>query len=286
MAAQSVVHARLRAREADPRSAASHVELRRLDWDSAFFGEPMGTLVLERPGGSGDDPVEPTSRAHQIEQDLRRALARAHAAGYAHLILRVPASDLPAAWAAERAGLTLVDVGIDSSLRMGASPPPAPSDLRIRALQAGDVAELREIAADSFRLSRFSADPFFSPEQVHEFHREWVKNLCGGLAQQVLVCELTGVLAGTLAGFASCSIRQGEGRIPLIATRAAYRKRGVGRSLLAAAIRWFADAGARVVHVKTQAHNYSALALYHRTGFVISSSELTFSVTLRATGQR
>ena len=35
-----------------------------------------------------------------------------------------------------------------------------------------------------------------------------------------------------------------------------------------------------VAHVKTQAHNYPALALYHRAGYVVSKTELTFSVTL------
>jgi hypothetical protein len=29
--------------------------------------------------------------------------------------------------------------------------------------------------------------------------------------------------------------------------------------------------------VKTQAHNYQALALYHRAGFAVSQTELTFS---------
>jgi ribosomal protein S18 acetylase RimI-like enzyme len=76
-----------------------------------------------------------------------------------------------------------------------------------------------------------------------------------------------------------------EGRIPLIATQAGYRRRGVGQGLVSAALRWFAEAGARVAHVKTQSVNYPALALYHRAGFAVNKSELTFSVTLSPVGE-
>jgi ribosomal protein S18 acetylase RimI-like enzyme len=150
----------------------------------------------------------------------------------------------------------------------------------IRDARGDDVSVLRELAADSFRLSRFSADPFFSAEQVRDFHREWVTNLCSGLAQAVLVCELD----GELAGFISCALSDREGRIPLIATSAEHRRRGVASGLVGAALRWFADVGATVVHVKTQSINYPALALYHRAGFTVSTSELTFSTILSPVG--
>jgi ribosomal protein S18 acetylase RimI-like enzyme len=50
--------------------------------------------------------------------------------------------------------------------------------------------------------------------------------------------------------------------------------------LVSAGLKWFRGAGCRVVHVKTQAHNYRALALYHRSGFTVSKVELTFSIGL------
>jgi ribosomal protein S18 acetylase RimI-like enzyme len=147
-------------------------------------------------------------------------------------------------------------------------------------VRADEVEALCELAGDAFALSRFAVDPFFSSAQAQAFFRQWTRNLCTGLAQAVLV----GDLDGAPAGFVSCALAGEEGRIPLIATDARHRRRGLGRALVGAALRWFAGAGAPVVHVKTQAANYPALALYQRSGFTTSRTELTFSATLRPQG--
>jgi dTDP-4-amino-4,6-dideoxy-D-galactose acyltransferase len=248
-------------------SATSLVSLSPLAWDTEFFGAKMGTIVLDRqPDGSV------SQRTESLAVALRDTLEDARSHGYAHLVFRARGEDLPSAWAAQRAGLRLVDVGLDSTLTvpteaMQARPP------GIRPVRDSDLPELRELAAESFRLSRFSADPFFSDEQVRAFHRQWVTNLHGGLAQAVLVHDV----GGTPAGFVSCALEGDEGRIPLIATSAVFRRQGIGAGLVQAATQWFTQAGARVAHVKTQAHNYAALALYGRHGFVVSRTEFTFS---------
>lgn len=276
MTVPSVARPPLRSSEAGSTPRVPTVELRRLDWDTAFFGALMGTLAIAQPGPTDDTAV----RSAQIEDDLRTTLALASVEGYAHLILRVPAEDLAAAWAAERAGLRLVDSALDSSFSFGNTPLPATPAIPLREPRSADIPVLRELAADSFVLSRFSADPFFSPAQVRDFHGEWAKNLCNGLAQAIQVCELD----GELAGFITCAMTGDEGRIPLIATRAGLRRRGVGRGLVSAALHWFAAADARIAFVKTQSINYPALALYHRAGFVVSKAELTFSAILSPTG--
>jgi ribosomal protein S18 acetylase RimI-like enzyme len=251
------------------------VELRPLEWDTAFFGARMGTLLVIAPEGS-----DANVRAESVEYGLRSALEDATVQGYAHLIFRAPSEDLPVTWGAERAGLRLVDVGIDSTFRF--SPGPVPEIRAVEAIRpalAEDLSILQDLAGSAFVHSRFAVDPFFSNDQVVAFHRQWITNLCRGLAQEVLVYELE----GRAIGFVSCALDHGEGRIPLIATEEAVRGRGIGRDLVAAALRWFAAAGASVAHVKTQATNYPALALYHRSGFNVSHAELTFSVAL---GQR
>jgi ribosomal protein S18 acetylase RimI-like enzyme len=257
------------------------VEVRRLDFDTGFFGVLMGTLV--RPARTDQPSGEPCAAASALADEVAAALAHARAQGYAHVIFRSAADDSAAIWAAECAGFRLVDVGVDSSTCLAdwpSSAGPLPSASRdavppIRQFRAGDIPALQNLAAGAFTLSRFSADPFFRPDQVQAFHREWVKNLCHGLAQAVLVCEVE----GRVAGFVSCALSDGEGRIPLIATDGRFRRQGIGRALMRAALRWFAAAGAKVAHVKTQAHNYPALALYHRAGFTVSRTELTFSTT-------
>lgn len=249
-------------------------ELKPLDWDTAFFGARMGTIVT----------AEASTRletAH-LELQLRWLLAQARGEGFAHLIFRAGVEDSPSIWAAGGAGMRLVDVGVDSSFRFDRMPiPAAPADVRMRVAEPADVETLADLAAEAFTLSRFSADPFFSPEQVREFHRTWTRNLCNGLARAVLVAEVD----STIAGFISCAVSDTDGRIPLIGVDARFRGRGVGQALVAESLRWFSDAGCSKAHVKTQAHNYAALALYHRAGFQVSKSELTFSITLDAAPQ-
>lgn len=245
--------------------------LRRLDWDTEFFGALMGVLALTDAWPTAGDPV---ARAAALAEEVRVAVAEAAGAGYAHLILRVPAEDLAATWGAAQAGLRLVDIGVDSTFRFERGPGLAAREPAVRPARAADLPALQAIAADSFVFSRFVADPFFSPEQVRAFHRQWITNLCAGLADVVLVFEAE----GEVGGFVSCALAGDEGRIPLIATHARLRRAGVGRALVTAALHWFAASGARAVHVKTQAQNYPALALYHRLGFTISQTELTFSV--------
>ncbi len=247
------------------------VTLRRLEWDTEFFGVLMGALALTDAWPAAGAPV---ARAAALAAEVRAVLGEAARAGYAHLIFRLPAEDLAAAWGAAQAGLRLVDIGVDSTFAVDRAPALPAAHPAVRPARADDLPALQAIAADSFVYSRFAADPFFTPEQVRAFHRQWITNLCAGLADMVLVFETD----GDAVGFVSCARAGGEGRIPLIASHARLRRAGVGRALVTAALHWFAAAGVSAVHVKTQAQNYPALALYHRLGFTISKTDLTFSV--------
>jgi ribosomal protein S18 acetylase RimI-like enzyme len=248
-------------------------ELRRLDWDTNHFGQKMGVLAL----------VPTDTRGHEgaLARELRTALDEARDDGYAHVILRVPAESLAVARAAERSAMRLVDVAVDLATSLGprqALPAVGPG---VRIATAGDLDALRAIAESAFEFSRFASDPFFSSEQVAGFYRQWITNLCDGLAKIVLVAEAV----DEIVGFSSCAVQpDGTGRIPLIATSEAHRRQGVGRSLIECSLRWFGAAGIRNVRVKTQAANYSALALYHRAGFHDAAAELTFSATLTGEG--
>jgi ribosomal protein S18 acetylase RimI-like enzyme len=256
-------------------STGSALQLRQLDWDTDFFGARMGAIVPQsrtRSSVTSDNARE----ASLLERQLLTVLRKADLEGFAHVILRVAAEDLPLAWAAERSGLRLVDIAVDSSfsLEPAALPDPDPAVL-IRPANPDDVPRLREIAGQAFVFSRFAADPYFSSAQVVAFYEQWMTNLCAGLAEVVLVCEQD----RRVIGFVSCALDNQEGRIPLIAADASVRRHGIGRGLIVGALRWFLREGASIVRVKTQATNYPALALYHRAGFLMSRTELTFSAT-------
>jgi dTDP-4-amino-4,6-dideoxy-D-galactose acyltransferase len=244
-------------------------ELRRLEWDTAHFGCRMGALGI-RPAA-----LEP--RAAALAAELRLALAEAADDDYAHVILRVPAERLDVARVAEQCGLRLVDVAVDLEACVQGRHAQSPAAPGVRPANPEDLDSLRAIAESAFEFSRFATDPFFSGSQVAGFFRQWITNLCDGLANVVIVATA----ADEIAGFSSCALVDGGGgRIPLIATSEAHRRQGIGRALIDASLRWFAAEGVRRIRVKTQAANYAAMALYHRAGFTVATAELTFSTTL------
>jgi dTDP-4-amino-4,6-dideoxy-D-galactose acyltransferase len=244
-------------------------ELRRLDWDTEFFGAPFGNVTKVEPSGA------PPDRAETFCRLLAELCARATAEGFAHLTYRPPMDDWAAVHGAERAGWLLVDLGVDFLNRTLPRSSRVTSEIRLS--RDDDLPALRELAATAFTYSRFAVDPFFSREQVQAFHRQWVTNLHNGLAQAVLISGT----AGDLGGFVSCSLDEGKGRIPLIAVSDRQRGRGLGRELVQAALSWFAAQGASEVRVKTQATNLPAVGLYERTGFVLERPELTLTKDLR-----
>jgi ribosomal protein S18 acetylase RimI-like enzyme len=240
------------------------LEVHALDFDTRLFGARLGSIV--RAGAAAPTATGLSALLHHARED-----------GYQHLIFRAGANDFASIWAAEQSGMRLVDLGVDSTFSFGATPlPEQPAAPAVRPARIEDMAALQDLAATAFVRSRFVTDPFFSAEANEMLHREWVKNLFGGLAQAIFVCEID----GQPAGFVSNSVNDREARIPLLATSAGYRRMGVGRALVAKALHWSAQQGVPHAHVKTQAHNYPALALYHRAGYVVSKTELTFSVTL------
>jgi dTDP-4-amino-4,6-dideoxy-D-galactose acyltransferase len=252
------------------RPGLGRASLRRLDWDSDFFGGSFGTIeALE--AAAGDE------RRSGVEALLSALLDEARAERYEHLIIRLPGDDAAALHGAERAGFRLVDVGVDFVYRFDHDVRrPRPSPPGVRAWRDSDLPALREMAGTVFTHSRFGADPHFTAEQVEAFHRQWITNLCNGLAREVLVYEAE----GAVAGFLSCAVNEDTGRIPLVASSAAHRRRGAGRAMVDGALDWFRMQGVRAVYVKTQASNVPAVNLYERSGFVLDRSELTLSISL------
>jgi ribosomal protein S18 acetylase RimI-like enzyme len=251
------------------------VEVRLSEWETDYCGARMGSLVnTARPAASGDLLGQANALAHE----LRGALREAELDGYRHLIYRVDAGDLPGIWAAERAGLRLMDVAVDLSYRFGSTPVLLqPNAQSVRHGTPSDIPAMRAMTVGAFNLTRFAVDPFFRREQVDDFYQTWATNLYAGLADVVLVADID----DQPAGFVSCKRGQdGQGRIPLVATASAFQRRGVARGLMSAALAWFAEAGCTVAYVKTQAANYAAVALYERAGFTVAHTELTFTTTL------
>jgi dTDP-4-amino-4,6-dideoxy-D-galactose acyltransferase len=231
-----------------------------LTWDSQFFGRRIGVLA----GGL-------TSIA-SVSADL----AAAAAAGFVYVICRPPVEDAAAVQTLERAGFYLTDVGVTWSSEVGRylrrAEPVAPG--RVRLAVASDVPRLSSEATTLFRRSRFYHDPFFSTDDADRLHAAWLANSVSGQAADA-------VLIIPDAGFVTCKLtRDGSGEVALIGVWEECRGRGEGRTLMTAAVTWFAGRGVTTVRVKTQVKNLRAMNFYHRLEFDLYATDMTMGCIL------
>jgi dTDP-4-amino-4,6-dideoxy-D-galactose acyltransferase len=258
-----------------------------LAWDSEFFGRRIGRIVpIEAKGGRLD-------RALLAEVD-----AWCSAEAIDCLYFLADSGDPATAAVAEAGGFRLVDLRVTLEGRPGGHPEgefragriwagessslPDPSarpslqDDRTRLFFPEDLADLRRIAAASHHDSRFYADPHFDRERCDELYATWIEKSCRGeSADAVLVAEHE----GKPAGYISC-VRSGgvgdSGEIGLIAVAAEAQGRGLGKALIRASLRWFADRGLSRVRVVTQGRNVRAQRLYQAHGLFTRSIGLWF----------
>lgn len=225
-----------------------------LTWDSEFWGVPIAQV-------RGD--VLDATRLEAVNE-----FCREH--GIACLYFLATADDPGATRIAEEAGFHLTDVRItlrreDTDFARDARPQ-VDNRVTIRRWQDPDIPELRRIASESHRNTRFFADTRFSRERCVRFYETWIERSCTGYADAVLVAEAD----AHPIGYITCHLPTAKGvsgRIGLIGIDKRVRGRGIGSRLVAAAMAWFATAGVEKVTVVTQGRNLAAIRLYERTGF-------------------
>ena len=85
---------------------------------------------------------------------------------------------------------------------------------------------------------------------------------------------------GLEVGYVTCHLKKDakaqQGEIGLLAIGEEARGKGFGSCLVAAALDWFGEHGARQVSVVTQGRNVAAQKLYQRSGFVTDSVALWY----------
>ena len=141
--------------------------------------------------------------------------------------------------------------------RSGSAAPPggraaqAPVPLRIRGASIRDLDTLAALEAGAF------AEPW-TPDQIAGFWE--APGALGWLAEAT---------AGDAVGFALFREVAGEAELLRVATAPAWRRRQVGRSLLAAALAGLDRSGVRC-HLEVRADNLAAQALYQGFGFALA----------------
>lgn len=148
------------------------------------------------------------------------------------------------------AGLRVVSrvVVMRAAISKGAAAPTAPAGLIIR---PADVADLPRIIA----LDEECFEPFWHYDATS------LTRLVD--AERVVVAEVD----GRIVGYTLCTLRAGQGSLGRLAVARAYRRRGIGRYLVAEALAWQAARGARTVVLSTQEENAASRSLYASAGF-------------------
>jgi L-amino acid N-acyltransferase YncA len=260
-------------------SAGPHAAclLRQLDWETEFFGLPMGRL--ESMLGSDANP-------EALRGLLGTVVAEARAQGVVHLAARVDIADCRTVHMLEDLGFRLMDTLVTYIYGRKERPP---EDVRNMGLQRPyepkDRDQLLEIAAEAYSdfKGRYHNDPHLADERATAMYVEWARRCVDGeWAEQILVTEDGN---GYLHGFATFR------RIEPVSTVGGVgvyggglggcrrQRPGAYMGLLQGATQWIYVKGA-VTECQTQSFNFPTIRLYEALAQRFVRAEHTFHVQL------
>ena len=240
-----------------------------LPWDSEVLGCPSGSVGGLWTEGSYAE------KCHQLETILKACIADAEAHGVRFLSTRLPEGALAALHAVEAAGFRIIESFLTFSRKAGGEIPfEGGSDFHIRLAQPDEMETVASIAYRAFQSFRLRVDPQIPESRARHSRREWVRNGFKGRAEAIYVAEIENRLVGFVL-LRSKTDTEKTGEIELIAVKPGFHGRGIGKALVARAIRHYQGKTSEL-QVGTQAKNLRAIQLYTRMGFSIVHSEFSF----------
>lgn len=234
--------------------------IHKLDWDSAFFGVPIGRVQAGVP-------------ASEISAAVGEARERALECVY----LLVGAEDGDTVVAAEQEGFRTREIRTELQRPVAGHPAHAGG---LRAGSVEDLERLAPIARERFRGTRFFTDQHFERERSSELYVEWLRRgLTDEPARQTLV-------AAEDQGFVvcHCDTDTGLGTIELIGVSETAAGCGLGRTLMAGAGALFVRRSLTLAKVATQGSNVGAQRLYQACGYRTTKTFLWLHLWLSAAG--
>ena len=228
-----------------------------LAWDSRHFGFPIGRLLPRSLG-----VTELASSVESVNEAGIRCLY--------WLADRTPKNTN----AANLTGFKLV-----SSRTVLERPLPAgirsdSNGAEVRVGLDADLETLRSLAASSHQNTRFYTDSSFPRDLADAMYGAWIDRGHRDPFQRLLV---TGPVGGPV-GYIICEVDEAhtQGSIGLVAVAKQNQGVGLGTVLLANALTWLSNQGARTVSVVTQAENAAALRLYRTSDFTVKDVAVWF----------
>lgn len=234
-----------------------------LPWDTDFFGCRVARVC-------GD--TLRSEQALQIDDWCRSNRVRG-------LYFLSRADDSTTIQTAEQHGFGLVDVRVTFERKTMSFHEPVgtveTAGVVIRPVSPDDLPALQLMAKAGHTDTRFFSDPHFSRQRAEELYSTWITRESQGRAQMVFVAAIN---LHQPVGYISCHLDQAmrAGQIGLVGVAADRRGKGIGKSLVRAAIGWYRDQGATEVTVVTQGKNQAAQRLYQQCGFLSRDLQLWY----------
>lgn len=250
--------------------------IKKLDWDSIFFGCAMARIVPQRLNAEEISAILHWCRDNNI----------------AGLYFLCDAADQTSIRLAEQHKFHFTDIRVELQKRFSppdqqSTPPKPPSEKvghnrlerrpctppNIRPAEEADMPIIAAIAANAHQQSRFFYDPMIPNEKAGQIYANWIANDFAKENSAVLVAEQK----TQPIGYVSCHVDADKtGHIGLIGVAETHRGHGVGQSLLSHCLAWCYQHGCQQVNVVTQGRNIPALRLYQRHGFLSTNTSLWY----------
>jgi ribosomal protein S18 acetylase RimI-like enzyme len=263
-------------------NGANRLRWRYLPWDSEVLGCPSGSIEGLWAEGCYAE------QRHRLETVLNACIADAEDHGVRFLSVRLPEDAIASLHAVEAVGFRIIESFLTFGRKTTREIPfvrsetrNGESDCHVRLAQPDEMETVAAIAHRAFESFRLRVDPQIPESRARHSRREWVRNGFKGRAEAIYVSESENRIVGFALLRSKVSRRLPErstekvGEIELIAGDPAFHGRGIGKALVAEAIRHYQGKTSEI-HVGTQAKNLRAIGLYTRMGFSVVRSELSF----------
>lgn len=236
-----------------------------LKWDSDFFGFKIGKC---REG------VLNCSTENEFIDEFKRR-------GFDCVYLFVNLDDVALGTVLKTHNLRMVDsqVTYELSFNQWKTHFPAGSNAFSKKFTSSQIKQLRDLAQELSRVSRFYKDPMFR-SLAPKMYVKWLDNLLKDKRAGIKTVSLVSHSDSQIIGFVCFSLRKGGGRIDLVKVKKDFYGQGIGSNLLNRAVASMFEYGAEniIITVKTQANNILANMLYGKAGFLLKETKLIYHI--------
>lgn len=194
------------------------------------------------------------------------------------LIARCDAGELRTAQAMETQNFLLMDTLVYFAQKIAVATIPAIVEgITVRPVRDDEAELVGALAARAFQGygGHYHADSRLDRDQCDAVYESWAQRSClsRAVADGVLIAEQN----GRLVGFTSLKIHNpDEGEVPLYGVDPSIQGKGIGRSLITGALRWFEAHGVAKMLISTQVTNVASQKVWVRLGFEPSHAYYTF----------